>query len=461
MTKKLKELIEKNKKASLVSLAGVLVIISIIVYGNSIAYAVNIDGKVIGIVKNKNEVINIQKEIQDTYKQELHKDIKLSQEITFEKVYKFGKKLKTPVEIKQVLENNLDVNVDGYAIVADDKEIVIVDNKESADNILTELKNQYVDEENTEANENSDKETEEAPVKEVSLLEKVEVIKKYVNTDLITSADEALQLITVGTDEIEEYEIKKGDVVSVIAENYNIKTTDIKKANPEMNIDKIQIGQIISLTVPKPFINVKTVEEAKYVEKISYETEYQESSNVYKGETKIQVKGVNGSKNVEAEIVKINGIENERVILQEEIIQEPVTQVVLKGTKERPKTLAYGSFKRPSSGYITSKFGRRWGRMHNGVDFGVPTGTPNKAADGGKVIYSGWKGGYGYLVIIDHENGYKTYYGHNSILKVKVGERVYRGQTIALSGNTGNSTGPHLHFEIRKNGSPVNPLKYI
>lgn len=113
-----------------------------------------------------------------------------------------------------------------------------------------------------------------------------------------------------------------------------------------------------------------------------------------------------------------------------------------------------------ASGPITSGFGWRWGRLHAGLDFGVPVGTPVLAAADGVVAYAGWiEGGYGNLVEIKHADGAITRYGHNSSVSVKVGEKVKQGQVIASSGSTGFSTGPHVHFEIRPNGvDAVDPL---
>ncbi|MDO8506719.1 MAG: M23 family metallopeptidase, partial [Candidatus Limnocylindria bacterium] len=115
----------------------------------------------------------------------------------------------------------------------------------------------------------------------------------------------------------------------------------------------------------------------------------------------------------------------------------------------------------PVSGPVTSGFGERWGRMHEGIDIGVPTGTPVAAAAGGTVLVAGWMGGYGNLVVLDHGNGLATAYGHNSSLSVGVGQTVSKGQTIALAGSTGHSFGPHVHFEVRVNGNAVNPLAYL
>ncbi len=115
----------------------------------------------------------------------------------------------------------------------------------------------------------------------------------------------------------------------------------------------------------------------------------------------------------------------------------------------------------PVQGVITSPFGMRWGRMHEGIDIGAPEGTPIYAAAAGAVIYAGWESGYGNLTVIDHGNGLATAYGHQSRLAVSSGETVSRGQLIGNVGSTGHSTGPHLHFEVRVNGVPANPLDYL
>jgi murein DD-endopeptidase MepM/ murein hydrolase activator NlpD len=115
----------------------------------------------------------------------------------------------------------------------------------------------------------------------------------------------------------------------------------------------------------------------------------------------------------------------------------------------------------PCSGPVTSGFGWRWGRMHEGIDIAVPTGTPIVAAASGTIIYAGWMGGYGNLVVVDHGGGLATAYGHNSSIAVGPGQAVAQGQIISYAGSTGNSTGPHLHFEVRVNGSPTDPLGYL
>jgi len=126
-----------------------------------------------------------------------------------------------------------------------------------------------------------------------------------------------------------------------------------------------------------------------------------------------------------------------------------------------------GIFSLPSAGSLTSGFGYRvhpilgYRRFHAGVDFGAPHGSPIHAADRGSVIFSGWYGGYGRSVVIDHGNSITTLYAHTSRVYVREGQTVERGEAIAAVGSTGLSTGPHLHFEVRRNGEPVNPLDYL
>jgi murein DD-endopeptidase MepM/ murein hydrolase activator NlpD len=115
----------------------------------------------------------------------------------------------------------------------------------------------------------------------------------------------------------------------------------------------------------------------------------------------------------------------------------------------------------PVNGPVVSGYGMRWGRMHEGIDIAAGLGTPIRAAAAGTVIHAGWLGGYGNLVVLDHGDGLATAYAHASAILVGVGQSVAQGETVSLVGSTGNSTGPHLHFEVRVNGTAVDPLLYL
>ncbi|MGB0613094.1 MAG: M23 family metallopeptidase, partial [Miltoncostaeaceae bacterium] len=124
-------------------------------------------------------------------------------------------------------------------------------------------------------------------------------------------------------------------------------------------------------------------------------------------------------------------------------------------------TPSAAGFTWPTSGQITSGFGPRWGRMHQGLDIAAPTGRPITAAKSGTVIVAGWSGGYGQLVVIDHGGGLATAYAHQSRIAVKTGDPVTQGGLVGFVGSTGHSTGPHLHFEVRVNGAARDPLPYL
>lgn len=236
---------------------------------------------------------------------------------------------------------------------------------------------------------------------------------------------------------------------------------DLVKVNTDADPEKIKIGQTLSLILPKSLISLKTVEAIKAIEKVPFEQKLELSNSMYKDETRIKVKGEYGEKEVVADVTKINGIETERIVLSEAVIKEPKTQILIKGTKDPPPQKGTGTFSYPARGSLTSRFGIRWDSQHEGIDIAAPSGSPVKAADSGVVIWAAYNGGYGNLIKIDHGGGYISYYAHLSKYYVKVGQKVSKGQTIGAVGSTGNSTGPHVHFEIRKNGVVQDPLKYL
>ncbi len=126
-----------------------------------------------------------------------------------------------------------------------------------------------------------------------------------------------------------------------------------------------------------------------------------------------------------------------------------------------PSAPSASGFIWPVAGAVTSGFGWRWGRMHEGIDIAAATGTPIGASASGTVIYAGWMSGYGNLVVVDHGGGVATAYAHMSSIAAGVGQGVSQGQTIGYVGCTGHCFGPHLHFEVRLNGSAVDPLGYL
>ncbi len=359
------------------------------------------------------------------------------------------------VSLREQVWKAMNIGVVGYDLMINDFDAGYFAQKKEAQQVVDQLIGLYLPiEEDTETD-----------IIRTYFKQDVDVVQTYHPISEIIGSrtpEETLDYIVRGTNEQKRHIVEKGENFWVLAKRFSLDVSDLLKANPDVIPERLQIGQEISLIVPRPLISVYTVEYAEYNDEIAYEIEYEDNAGMYKGEYKTKANGEKGKQFVKAEIYRENGREVGRKILESEVLAEPTTKVVYRGTKNPPPRKGTGSFAKPTSrGYITSGFGWRWGRRHNGIDIGIPIGTDVKAADGGVVVFSGTKGGYGKAIVIDHGANMQTLYAHNSKLHVKVGDKVFKGQIIATSGNTGRSTGPHLHFEIKKNGVPQNPTKYI
>lgn len=224
----------------------------------------------------------------------------------------------------------------------------------------------------------------------------------------------------------------------------------------------IRVGQELIITIPEPELSVDHDEEMYYEEIYDAPVQYVYNDSWYTNQTKTLQEPSAGFRKVVAVVSYKNDTETNREILKEEVVMEAVPKIVEKGTRIPPTYI-----KPISGGRLTSNFGKRKApkkgasTYHKGVDWATPKGTTVVASCGGTVAKAGWGSGYGYVVYINHEDGRQTRYGHLSKVLVTAGQKVSQGDKIALSGNTGVSTGPHLHFEILINGKQVNPLNYL
>ncbi len=297
----------------------------------------------------------------------------------------------------------------------------------------------------------------------VGFAQNVEVREEYVPTAYLRSSDGVLSAITKTREEEVEYVVKDNDTIWDIAMTYGMSVDEIMQINPNAS-DFIKAGDVLKLNESEPLLQVKVSYTETVAQTIPYENKIIEDANMNKGKTAVVVQGVDGEKEVTREVVLVNGKKYAVNVLNENVLKEAVTGEIKVGTKI-VRGVGTGSFSRPAYGTITARFGsggRRWSSgRHTGLDIAASTGTPIYASDAGRVTFSGWKGSYGKMVIINHGNGYETYYGHCSSLLVKTGDVVDRGDLIARVGSTGNSTGAHCHFEIRYNGSILNPEKYL
>lgn len=294
-------------------------------------------------------------------------------------------------------------------------------------------------------------------IKYVGFSETIQVMETYVGKDQIKDRDTAFNEITVENDEESIYVVEPGDCLSIIAEKNNMSIDEIKELNPDIESDDdIYYDDRLNVTVPTAAVQILVEKQETYEEEYNAEVVYEDDNSMYIGENEVVQEGVPG-KHIVTDLVTYKGdTETDREQLEENVQVAAVAQIVKRGTKSKP------TYMFPVTNWnVTSNFGYRWGRLHAGTDVGVPIGTTVRASRGGQVITAGWLGGYGNCVIIDHGDGVATRYGHLSEVTVSVGQYVDQGQQIALSGNTGRSTGPHLHFEIRINGEAVDPLPYL
>lgn len=414
-------------------------------------YMVRIDDQEIGVVDNRETIGRMINDIEQTLREQYNENIVVEAEnITFEKD-EFSEKENPLTEVSELERRilaSIDYNVRAYAIEIEGQGLVNLRSEKEARNLLTDLKEHFTEE---------DREYEL-----VEFGETVEIQEMLVPLGAIENPENAFEILLKGTDEQQVHTVAQGDTISVIAKRYQLTTEDIEAANAHVeDIHMISIGDELNLVVPKPYLTVRTIEPLEYTEEIEFETEYNDTDALFEGDRKITQQGKIGERKISGTILRENGRQVEREIKEETILSEPVTRIVARGTAKRPTTVASGAFGTPTRGRLTSGFGPRWGTMHNGIDVAGPTGTPVNAADGGSVEFAGYRGSYGNLVIINHENGYQTYYAHLNSINVSRGTRVQKGTRIGAMGSTGRSTGPHLHFEVRRNGQPVNPLNFV
>jgi len=209
-----------------------------------------------------------------------------------------------------------------------------------------------------------------------------------------------------------------------------------------------------------PFITVKIVGNISKEQIIYHTTVIKSSDKLMEGASKIQREGINGIKNVTTEVVTLNNNRISEKILKLQIIRPAQNKEIYLGNY-KPVELGMAFMRSPSRGSISSGYGMRWGKMHKGIDIAAGLGTTISTVLGGTVTYADWQEGYGNVIKIAHKGGIETTYAHCNAITVKKGEIVKLGEKIGEVGSTGNSTGPHLHFEVRKNGEPINPQEYI
>ena len=413
------------------------------------AYVMEVNGQEVAVVASPDEKDAIVSNIESRASDILGEQYDYDADISLTPVYAAPSELSDTTQVEDALFEDVGALVTAYSLRVDGQELGRAATQEELYRLLDEVAQPYLTE-NTISYE---------------FVESVEVCPIEVPSN--TQFDvEAIRTI-LHQMEVEQavYVVEKGDTFNAIAYSLDMWPNELSVLNPDVIVNKLWVGQELVIQQAVPYLSVMNVTDETYEEEILSPVEYIETADLYVGDTRVKEQGEDGVARVNARVTYVNGVEEEREIISSETLKEATTTYTYTGTTPRPKTASTGHYIWPVRGRITSNFGRRnvsvGNRYHLGIDIAVPTGTAIKAADGGTVITAGWKGTYGKLVAIRHDNGTVTYYAHNSSLLVSEGQKVYQGQIIARAGSTGRSTGSHCHFEVRVNGTSVNPRNYL
>ena len=297
----------------------------------------------------------------------------------------------------------------------------------------------------------------------VSFVQNVSVLDGIFFADTVVPDQQLADLVGSEVSGAKYYTVVSGDSPWNIAKKNGITTNTLYSLNPDNNFKGLWPGDVLVVGASVPFLQVQYTEKSTRQVEIAYSRKTEKNNSMTLGTTKVSQKGQKGLKEEVVESVYIDGVLQKETVVQTTILKEPVTEITQQGTVWNGTVIQGGNGKLvwpTGGGYVSRGFVGQY-PAHNGVDIAGPIGTYIFAADSGvvtKALYTNV--GYGIYCIIEH-GGYQTLYGHCSRLLVSVGQQVQQGQIIAYMGSTGNSTGPHLHFEVKRGNTRYNPYNWF
>lgn len=473
------------RKPLVLTVCGIVAVVAVGVGGhqyvkaNSVEYfSVLVNGKPVGEISSQEKVEQLlvtkaaELETADTPVRLVLNDNQVS--FVAEKAFK---KKTDDEETLTRLSSSLLTHPVGVKLIVDGEEVGIVRDEKTANKLLQRVKNKYVPARlvakkasaevmslSVKAGTTSAKAADAKPqrtVTSVSFAEQVKVVPTDLGSEKLSDPEDLYRKLTEGEPIPRKYTVKAGDCIGCIAAKLDVTEELIHQNNTWIKNDQIKIGDILDLSQEEPpMLNVNSEEQVTEIEEIDPPIEYELSDSMKLGQQKVLREGKPGKQQVTYRLIKRNGalLEEEQINLK--VLLAPTPSLVLKGTKVI-RGEGSGKFTWPVAGArITSYQGARWGRMHKGIDL---IGNSNiLAADEGVIEFAGYKkGGLGNAIIINHNNGYKTIYGHMKSVSVKKGQIVEKGDVIGIMGSTGHSTGTHLHFEVYLNDKLKNPTSYL
>lgn len=460
-------------------------------YGAKNAYRVYLNGKSIGLIESKEELESYinkeQQEIKKKYDVDtiyIPKGLEIKQELTYNNKIEFADNIYEEIKDQEpftiqgykitiIKENKMqetDEEAQENKVTTTEKILYVLDRKilEKAINnvvvsFLTEEEyNAYLEKNQPEIEDQGE------IIENVYLADDIKIKKDYipVNEEIFVNEKELTSYLLFGTTKIQKtYKVKSGDTIVQIANNNKLSPQEFLVANRNLSSEDSLLyeGQEVVIGLINPLITV--VEELHKVERqtIKYKTEIIKDPSYYASYSEVVQNGVNGESRVIQKIKKENGNIASAVIIDTEELTPAVNKIIKTGTKSEYLVGSTDLWGWPTrTPYIISDtFRWRWGKMHNAIDItGTGKGSPIYAVNDGTVITArAYHSSLGNYIEINHHNGYITLYAHLQKMYVKVGQGVHRGDVIGTMGNTGFSTGTHLHFGVKLNGTYIDPFR--
>ncbi|EMR05541.1 Murein hydrolase activator NlpD precursor [Bhargavaea cecembensis DSE10] len=434
-------------------------------------YHVYEDGEYIGTVKSP-EVIDHAVDEKKAEAEAVHEDLDLvvGRDLSVVKEKVFGNPKSADEEsVKETLDESLAVEAKSVAVQVDGDTLFHLKDTGAFDRLIRGVKLTHMTEDELsayeaarEAGEFPEPEAGQTQVTHLSLKADLQAKEVYTDPENIKTEDEALDLLLSERPVEQDYTATEGDTPETVAKEHGMTVDQLLGLNDGMDAQgPLAAGDTVKVLDEEPFVEVTVTRKHREASPIAHETVTKDDDTILKGEKKVAQAGKDGRKEMLSVTETVNGEKVSEKVLEDQVVEEPVDELILNGTKAVPG-VATGNFTWPAQGgYISSKKGPRWGRQHNGIDIARPSGKAILAADAGTVTATGPQGGFGNRVVVDHGNGYTTLYAHLASISVKPGQKLAQGQKLGVMGNTGNSTGVHLHFEVRKNGQLIDPLTVV
>lgn len=458
-------------------------------------YNVYLDGKLLGSIRSKDAlekyIDNEQKELKEEF--DVDKVYKPNG-LEIEKCLTHDAKILSEKQIYNKIKEKTSFTIKGYVVTIKDSEgneekINVLD-KKMFDQAVNKVLKVFVNAEDVKNYKNDTQkkiDTTGTLIEDISISEKITITESFISTDeqIFDDVTTLTKYLLFGSlDKDQEYTVQPGDTIETVSFNNKLGVEEFLIVNPEFTNanNLLSVGQKVNISLIDPVFSI--VVQKHVVEDLpkNYETITKDDSSMYQGQTKVETEGVNGVQRVTSKVRYVNGQAEPAVITNYTTITEPINKVVLRGTKSLPSQSIYTGTGSPAitsgiwgwptvSPYIvTSEFKYRWGRLHAGLDIsGCGFGSPIFAIGPGTVtsvtsgcpgqgyLGSSCGGGYGNAVFVDHGNGMLVKYAHLNTVNAHVGQSVSRGTIVGTMGNSGSSSGTHLHFEVRVNGNPINP----